>query len=269
MRTIGKYLILVAVIVIYCIPFYMLISLAGKTLSDTSTMWKLPTYIDMGNFAAAWNKAHLASALINNSIITGIAICCIILVGSSAAYPLARKKSRKNTLVGSLLISCLIVPPLTVLVPLYKFIVDIGGLNTRWAMICILVTFQLPLCIFLYTNFIKTIPKELDEAAIIDGCSPLMVFIRVLFPLLKPVTSSIIILCGVQIWNDYQFSVFFLQRTEVHTVAIALSQFVSQYQNDIGLVAAGCLMGLLPLTLLYLVLQKYFVKGLSDGAVKG
>ena len=88
-------------------------------------------------------------------------------------------------------------------------------------------------------------------------------------PLLKPATSSIVILCGIQVWNDYQFSVFFLQRSEVHTVAIALSQFVSQFQNDIGLVSAGCLLGLLPMTLVYLSLQKYFVKGLSEGAVKG
>ena len=269
MKTILRYGLAILIVALFVIPFYMLFTLAGKTAMDTSSMWRLPGYVNFGNYAAAWNKAHLGRALINNVVITAFSVFFIVGVGSAAAYPLARKKTRLNRIVGTILISCLIVPPLTILVPLYKFVVDIHGLNTRWAMVCILVTFQLPLCVYLYKNFIQTVPAELDEAAVIDGCGPKTTFVRILLPLLKPVTSSVVILCGIQVWNDYQFSVFFLQRSEVHTVAIALSQFVSQFQNDIGLVAAGCLLGLLPMTLVYLGLQKYFVKGLSEGAVKG
>lgn len=269
MKTFLRYGLAVFIFALFIIPFYMLFSLAGKTTMDTTSMWHLPDYVHFGNYAAAWSKAHLGRALLNNIVITAFSVLFIVAVGSAAAYPLARRKTRLNSVVGTILISCLIVPPLTILVPLYKFVVDIHGLNTRWAMIAILVTFQLPLCIYLYKNFIQTVPTELDEAAVIDGCGPRTTFLRILLPLLKPVTSSVVILCGIQVWNDYQFSVFFLQRSEVHTVAIALSQFVSQYQNDIGLVSAGCLLGLLPMTLVYLGLQKYFVKGLSEGAVKG
>lgn len=269
MKRFLRILIQFSIGLLFAIPFYLLISLASKTPSDMSSMWVPAMYWNTNNFIAAWEKAHIGRALLNTTIITTGTVIIIVLVGSLASYPLARRPHRLNRAVSMTLVSCLVVPPLTVLVPLYKFIVDIKGLNTRWAMILVLVTFQLPLSIFLFTNFLRTLPTELDEAAMIEGCSSLSIFFRILFPLLKPVTSAIVILCGIQIWNDYQFSLFFLQRSPVHTLAVALSQFVSQYQNDIGLVAAGCLVGILPMTVIYLFLQKYFVKGLSEGAMKG
>lgn len=269
MRNITKRVAQALIGIVFCIPFYLLFTLASKKPDDVSSMWKPALYWNINNFLSAWDKAHIGRALINTTLITTCTVILIVLVGSLAAYPLARRPHRLNRFVSMILISCLVVPPLTVLVPLYTFIVDLGGLNTRWAMVLILVTFQLPLSIFLFTNFIKTLPIELDEAATIEGCSSLKVFFLILFPLLKPVTSAIVILCGIQVWNDYQFSLFFLQRSPMHTIAVALSQFVSQYQNDIGLVAAGCLVGILPMTVIYLFLQKYFVRGLSEGAMKG
>ncbi len=163
----------------------------------------------------------------------------------------------------------MIVPALTILVPLYKFVVDIGGINTRWAIILVHITFSLPLTIFLFTGFIGSVPRELDEAALIDGCNRFQIFFKIILPLLKPITSTVIILVGVGIWNDYQFSVFFLQKRDVATITVSLSQFFSQFQNDLSYVAAGCIIGMLPLAVLYMALQKYFIKGLSDGAIKG
>jgi raffinose/stachyose/melibiose transport system permease protein len=253
----------------YLVPLYVLVSMTLKPSALGASLWAPPKSLYMQNFANAWGKAHLLAALFNNTFITACALVLIVMVGSLASYPLARRPTRLNRFVADLLVSCMVVPPLAVLVPLYKTIVDIHGLNTYWAIILILVSFQLPLCVYLYTNFIRSIPSELDEAALLDGCSHVRLFFRIVFPLLKPITSSIIILCGILIWNDYQFSVFFLQKREMQTISVALSQFVSQYQNDINLVAAGCLVGILPMTVVYLCLQKYFIKGLADGAVKG
>jgi raffinose/stachyose/melibiose transport system permease protein len=253
----------------YIVPLYVLVSMALKSSVLGVSLWAPPTSLYLRNFGNAWGKAHLLTALFNNTLITVCALTLIVMVGSLASYPLARRPTRLNRFVSGLLVSCMVVPPLAVLVPLYKTIVDVRGLNTHWAIILILVSFQLPLCVYLYTNFIKSIPSELDEAAYLDGCGNTRLFFRIIFPLLKPITSSIIILCGILLWNDYQFSVFFLQKRQVQTISVALSQFVSQYQNDINLVAAGCLIGILPLTVTYLCLQKYFIKGLADGAVKG
>ncbi|MCU6339592.1 carbohydrate ABC transporter permease, partial [Enterobacter quasiroggenkampii] len=134
----------------------------------------------------------------------------------------------------TLCISCLIVPALTILVPLYKFIVDVGGINTYWAIILTQVTFALPMTIFLFTGFISTVPREMDEAGLIDGCSRYGIFLRIIFPLLKPITATVVILIGVQVWNDYQFSVFFLQKKEMMTIPVALSGFVSQFHSNIS-----------------------------------
>jgi raffinose/stachyose/melibiose transport system permease protein len=260
---------LVLIGLLYLVPLYVLASMTLKPSAFGVSIWAPPKGLYLQNFANAWSKAHLLAALFNNTLITAASLFLIVLVGSLASYPLARHPTRLNRFVAGLLVSCMVVPPLAVLVPLYKTIVDVRGLNTHWAIILILVSFQLPLCIYLYTNFIRSIPSELDEAALLDGCGHARLFARVIFPILKPITSSIVILCGILVWNDYQFSVFFLQRREIQTISVALSQFVSQYQNDINLVAAGCLIGILPLTVMYLCLQKYFIKGLADGAVKG
>ena len=140
----------------------------------------------------------------------------------------------------------MIVPALTILVPLYKFMVDIKGISTYWGIILVHITFNLPLTIFLFTNFINTIPRELDEAALIDGCSRFGVFFRVIFPSLKPVIATVIILSSRDIWNDYQFSIFFLGKRSVQTVNVSLSTFTSMFSNNLGWVAAGCVIGVVP-----------------------
>lgn len=258
-----------AICVFHVLPLFILVNLAFKSPLDVSSKWMVPRYLYLDNFVNAWNQAHLDQALLNNVIITGGTVLLVIGAGALAAYPLARYPTRWNNFVYMLSISCLIVPALTILVPLYKFIVDLGGINTYWAMILIQVTFMLPLSIFIYTGFIKTISRELDEAALIDGCSRFAIFFRIILPLLKPVTATLIIIDGVAVWNDYQFSLFFLQRRGVQTVPVVLSQFFSQYQNNIAWVAAGCLLGMIPLTMVYLALQRYFVSGLAEGAIKG
>jgi raffinose/stachyose/melibiose transport system permease protein len=254
---------------LYLIPVYVLAVLAFKPSAERTSILVPPSLPTLDNFARAWNKAHLAAAFFNNVLITLAATALVVVLGSLAAYPLCRRQTRLNRAIGNLIVSCLVVPPLTILVPLYKFMADIHGINARWSMVLVLAAFQLPLCVFLYRNFLRSVPEELDEAAILDGCNAFTVFTRILFPVLKPVTASVVILCGIQVWNDYQFSVFFLQRTEVRTIAISLSQFVSQYQNDLSLVSAGCILGIVPAAVAYIFLQKYFMKGLADGAVKG
>jgi raffinose/stachyose/melibiose transport system permease protein len=259
----------IAICLWHIIPFFILVNLAFKSPQDTSSKWVTPTYIHLDNFAGSWRQAHLDRALLNNLIITTAAVALTIAVGALAAYPLARYPTRWNTFVYYLSISILIVPALTILVPLYKFIVDLGGINSYWAITLIQVTFSLPLAIFMFTGFIKTIPRELDEAALIDGCSRYAIFFRIILPLLKPVTATLVILTGLAVWNDFQFSLFFLQRRNVQTVPVLLSQFISQYQNNIAWVAAGCLIGMIPMTCVYFFLQKYFVSGLAEGAIRG
>ncbi|MBD0382542.1 carbohydrate ABC transporter permease [Paenibacillus sp. WST5] len=254
---------------LHILPFYILVTSSFKAADDLSSKWIAPGYAYWDNFTNAWREAHLGRAFLNNIWITLCAAVLIVLLGSIASYPLARHQTAWNKFIYTVFISALIVPPLITLVPLYKIMVDIGGMNHYWGIILLHVTFGLPMTIFLYTGFIATIPKELDEAALIDGAGRFSLFYRILLPLLKPITSTVIILTCVNIWNDYQFSVFFLQKTEVKTITVALSGFFSQYTNNIGWVAAGSLMAAVPITIVYLFLQRYFISGLASGAVKG
>jgi len=257
------------IVVFHVIPFYLLVNLSLKTIRDTSSRWLPPFYVDLSNFTNVWSQAHLDQALVSTSIITTCSVALVVFVGMLAAYPLARYPTRWNNSIYMFSIAIMIVPPLTVLVPLYKFVVDIHGISTYWAIILIHTAFFLPTVIFLYAGFIRTIPRDLDDAALIDGCSRYSIFFRIIFPLLKPVTASVVILTMRGVWNDYQFSLFFLQQRSVQTVPLILSQFFSQYQNNLPLAAAGSLVSMIPMALLYLFLQKYFISGLAEGAIKG
>jgi raffinose/stachyose/melibiose transport system permease protein len=246
-----------------------MLTIAFKPASDLSSFWMPPTEVYWGNFVDAWLHAKLVNAFLNNVLITLVTVVAVVGLGAFAAYPLARFKTRLNRVILLVFIACQFVPPLSVLVPLYILIVGLFGSSTYPSIILPHIAYQLPVTIFLFTSFISTIPRELDEAAWLDGCHRMGIFFRIIFPTLKPVTSTVIILVGSNVWNDYAFSTFFLQRPSMQNLAVALSSFFNQFSNQVNWVAAGSLIGVLPITAAYLALQKYFVKGMTAGAVKG
>ncbi|GLO67515.1 MULTISPECIES: carbohydrate ABC transporter permease [Oceanobacillus] len=256
--------------VLHFLPFYILITTALKTKSDFSSKWVFPTEFSWSNFTEAWQVANLGNALLNTGIITFFAAILLIVIGSLAAYPLARRQTKLNRFMFMFFIAIMVVPPLAALVPLYQLVVNIGLMNTHEVAIFNNVASYLPLTIFLYAGFIRsTIPKSLEEAARIDGAGTFRIFFQIVFPLLKPVTASILIIACVYIWNDYQFAIFFLQDESVQTMTVALSRFFGENANNINLVAAAAIIATLPMAILFLLLQKHFVKGLATGSVKG
>ncbi|SFK98763.1 raffinose/stachyose/melibiose transport system permease protein [Paenibacillus sp. 1_12] len=271
MKRIGVlYTIIGALIgLMHIVPFYVLITTSFKDTLDTSSKWIMPGYLYWDNFIHSWQLAGLDRAFMNTAIITLLSMALIIILGSTAAYPLARNQSKLNKWMYGFFVSALIVPPLTILVPLYKMFVEIGAMNTYIGIVVLHVTFHLSMAIFLFTGFISTIPRELDEAAMIDGASRIGLFFRVILPVLMPITATVIIMNGVSIWNDYQFSVFFLQKLEYRTITVALSTFFGENNSNIGWVAAGSLLAAFPSISVYLFLQRYFISGMTSGAIKG
>nr|WP_077737087.1 carbohydrate ABC transporter permease [Bacillus sonorensis] len=260
----------VIITVFHLVPFYILLTTALKEKGDFSSKWKFPGEFSLANFTEAWEKAGLANAFYSTAVITCVSAVLLVLLGSLAAYPLARRRTKLNQAVYFLFIAIMIIPPLTSMVPLYKMVVELGMLNTYEIAILNNTAAYMPLTIFLYAGFIRsTIPQELEEAARMDGASTAGIFFKIVFPLLKPVTATICIIACVFIWNDYQFSIFFLQDKEVQTLTVAIAGFFGQNANNLHLVAAASLMAMLPMTILFLFLQKYFIKGLSSGALKG
>ncbi|MEK8129497.1 carbohydrate ABC transporter permease [Paenibacillus filicis] len=259
----------VGIAILHIIPFYVLLTTSFKDAMDTSSKWVMPGYVSWDNFTHAWQLAGLDKAFVSTTVVTVCSLALILMLGSMAAFPLARHRSRLNRWMYGFFVSALIVPPLTILVPLYRMFVDIGAMNTYAGIIVLHVTFHLSMAIFLFTGFISTIPKELDEAAMIDGASRIGLFFRIILPVLMPITATVIIMNGVSIWNDYQFSVFFLQKIETRTITVALSTFFGENNANIGWVAAGSLLAAVPSIALYLFLQRYFIAGMTSGAVKG
>lgn len=266
---IGKILIALVLLSIHFVPFYILISVSLKKQMDLSSRWKLPNYINWENFVLAFEKGYLGSALCNTALITACAVVLIVTFGAMASYPLARLKTEWNKYVLAFILAIMMIPPLSVLVPLYKILVTMNGINTYWGIILISVTYNLPMSIFLFTNFIASVPRELDEAALIDGCSRLSVFYRIILPTIKPVTASVIIITGVYIWNDYSFQLYVLQKRNLRTVTLAIASFFTENSANLNAGAAAALLVIIPPIVLYLTMQKYFVKGMTDGAVKG
>lgn len=254
----------------HLIPFYIVITTSLKKAGDFSSKWLLPDYFTLENFTEAWEEANLGNALTNSVIITFFAALILIFFGSLAAYPLARRQTKINNFVYFLFISVMVIPPLTALVPLYNIIVDFGLMDTHLVAILNNAASFTPLTIFLYTGFIRsTVPIELEEAARMEGAGTIKIFFRVVFPLLKPITATVMIITCVYIWNDFQFALFFLQDADVQTYTVALSSFFGENSNNLSLVAAASMISMLPMTILFLFLQRYFIAGLAAGSVKG
>ncbi|MCR8630439.1 carbohydrate ABC transporter permease [Paenibacillus radicis (ex Xue et al. 2023)] len=256
------------IMAIHFVPFYILITMAFKKTNDYTSRWTLPDYFFLDNFRLALGGGKLLQAMMNSMVVTTCSVLLIALLGAMAAYPLARVKNRFNLTMISFILAVMMVPKLTILVPLYSLVAGLGGVSTFWGIILLITTYKLPACIFLYSNFIATIPKALDEAATIDGCSKFSVFYRILLPSMMPVTATVIIMNSVSIWNDYSFSLYFMQSPLKRTVTLAISSFFSQNNTNLNAAAAAALLAIIPATVLYLSLQKHFVKGMVDGSVK-
>lgn len=260
--------ILAVIFAVYLSPFYILVGISFKPVTDLSSRWKFPSQPTLENFRAALEQGGILAALLHSFFVMTVTVLLIVITGSLAAYPLARNKSRWNKLVKSFVLGVMMVPPLSILVSLYSVLVDMGGINHYWGVILVLLTFELPTAIFLYSNFIASIPEALDEAAAIDGCGPIRGFFLIILPQLKSVTASVVILTGIHCWNDYQFSLYILQSSRLRTVTLAISSFFSQTTSNLNAASAAALLAIFPPVVCYLFLQKYFIKGMVDSAVK-
>lgn len=258
----------ILIIMVYLSPFYILATISFKPVSDLSSYWIFPDNPTFENFRKAIEEAGIGNSLMCTAIITVCVVTLVVLVSAFTAYPLARRSNKLNKMISAFVLGVMMVPPLSILVSLYSIIVDMGGVNKYWAIILVMLTYQLPQGIFLYTNFIRSIPKALDEAAAIDGCGPFKTFLYIIMPQLRSVTTSVIILSGVNCWNDFQFSRYILQTSRMNTVTLSIASFFSQTYSDLNTAAAAAMIAILPVIIAFLLLQKYFIQGMIDSAVK-
>ena len=266
-----KYLLIIAICIMCLIPFYVLLVLALN--SPERVFYEGNIFVPdfcWQNFIDAWSKSKIGMAMLNSAIITAGTLGLTIMTGGFAGYAIARHNTRYNKFVFGLLLSCMMIPGIINTVPLYTLMRKINAVNTLWGMILVCSTLALPSAVFIYATFIRALPKELDEAAALDGCTGFSTFWRVIFPAIKPATASFIILNGFGIWNNYAQAVFFLQSRSKQNIPQALSVFFQQFGGaKWHLMASTAVIAVIPVIIIFLVFQKQFIQGLTDGALKG
>jgi raffinose/stachyose/melibiose transport system permease protein len=261
--------VLVAVLCgIQLIPFYITVTVSLKPQTDISSYWKLPAVPHFRNFLTAFESGGLLLAFTNTLIISAGTVLLVLILAAMASYPLARNPSRFNRGIKMGILSIMMIPALSLLVPLYVLLLRMGAISKYRGIIPVHIAFNLPLAIYMFSNFISVIPKELDETALIDGCNVYSIFYRIIIPLLKPVIVSVIILTAVPVWNDYQYSLYFLQNPAMKVITLTMASFFAITGSDPHVAAAAALLVIVPIAGLYIVLQKYFIKGMIDGAIK-
>jgi len=272
MRKSTKALVATVIIVgcaLQLIPFYLAVTTAFKEQSDLSSVWWFPFGEATGrNFAEAIESGGILRATLNSAVVTVVSTLLVCVLAALAAYPLARRRTPVNRGVEFLILAVMMVPPLSILVPLYSLLNTMGLLNTYAGLILPLTCMELPRAIFLYTQFLRSVPISLEEAARVDGANRLQTLRRIVFPLLKPVTVTVVILTGVYVWNEYALSSYIMTSMDMRTLAPAIATFFGANGSNANAAVAAALIGVVPMLIAYLFLQKYFVKGMLAGAEK-
>lgn len=265
-------LLLVALLCLLClIPFFVLLVLS---LNEPSRIFYegnifIPSFA-FGNYVDAWDKSRIGTAILNSGVITFGALGLTIVLGGMAGYAIARRPTLYNKGIFSLLIGCMMIPGIINTVPLYTLMRRINAVDTLWGMVLVCSTLAMPSAVFIYTTFIRALPRELDEAAEADGCTGFQTFWKITFPLLKPATASFAILNGFGIWNNYAQAVFFLQSRPKQNIPQALSVFFQQFGGGKWhLMSATAVIAIIPVIVIFLLFQRQFIEGLMEGAVKG
>ncbi|MFI9628013.1 carbohydrate ABC transporter permease [Streptomyces sp. NPDC052042] len=268
-RGYGPYVLelaLVAVAVVFLFPVYALVTLALKDPRQIAeSPLAPPAPPTLANFGDAWSSAKLGPALANSTVITATSLLLLVVLGSTAARFLAHRARGVGYGLYVLFLLGIVLPFQLGMIPLYELVDGLGWLGTYQGMVLFYTGIQLPFTVFLYTGFVRALPPDYAQAALIDGCDHRQAFTRVVFPLLRPVTGTVIILNAVFVWNDFFTPLLYLGGSDKETVPVGVFAFVGQYVSDHGLVFAGLVLAALPVLVVFALLQRYVIKGFAGG----
>ncbi len=262
---------MIALAVIWFVPIYYLIVTTLKTPQEaTLSPLGLPKVFHFENYVNAWSKMQFPRAFGNTLFITVCAVGILVILGSMAGYALARTKSKMGSRIFLLFLAGLTVPFQMNIISLYKIVKSLGLMNTAWAVILVDVAINMPQAVFLIKEFIESsVPIELEEAAIVDGCSVFKRFFTIVLPLLKPVLSTVIILVTLNVWNEFLTPLLFLQSRENGVILQEVTRNIGQFSTDWTALFPMLMLGVAPLMIFYIFMQKYIINGVAAGAVKG
>lgn len=264
-------IIMILLAAVWFLPIYYLIVTTLKDPQEaTLNPLSLPSSLKIENYIDAWSKMEFPRAFGNTLFITVVSVLLIVMFTSMAGYALARTKTKWGVRIFLFFLAGLIIPFQMNMVSLYKIVKNLHLMNSAFAVILVNVAMNTPQGLFLFKEFIEsTIPKELEEAAEIDGCSVVRKFFVIVLPLLKPVISTVVIIVTLNVWNEFMTPLLFLQSREKDVILQEVSRNIGQFTTDWTALFPMMMLGVAPLMIFYIFMQKYIIAGVAAGAVKG
>lgn len=269
----GKTLLLeigmVLMSLLFLAPFYFLfvnsVKPFGEIMSDAAS-W--PKVFQWDNYTRAWELTRFPEAFLNSFIVTVVGVSLIALISCMAAYRMVRADTKFNRIFLLVLVSAMVVPFQAIMMPLIRVIGELGLMNSKMGLIISYLGLSTPMAVFLFHGFVKSIPLETEEAATVDGTTRIGVFFRIVLPMLKPMLMTVVVLNTLAIWNDYLLPSLILQQPDLRTIPLATFSFFSEYTKQWDLALPALVLGVTPVVLFFLFLQRYIVEGIAAGSVK-
>ena len=248
---------------------FMVLSSLKTTREIFQRPFSLPGGLMWGNYSAVWQAAHFSIYFRNSVVVTVVSMALILATSTLAAYALGRYQFRGNDLIYLYFLTGIMVPIRLAIIPLFILMRDLQLLDTSWSLILVYAASGLPSAIFILTGFFRTLPRDLDNAARIDGAGELSVLIRVMLPLVRPALAIVTVYNIIPIWNDFFFPLVFIHQDRLKTLPLGLTVFFGEFATNWALLFAGLTLAAAPVIGLYILMSQQFIKGLTAGAVKG
>lgn len=265
-----KGIFLVVIVLTSLFPIYWTLVNSFRTNMQILNVFRLfPKQLDFGNYVKIFNAEVLPTAFLNSILITGATMILTAILTMMAAYGISCFRFKIGAWAYSLFAAGIFIPSATTMGMVYKLLQSMHLLGTRSGIVLLYTAGRIPLSIFLLVAFMQSIPDSVKEAAVIDGCSPWKLFIKIIWPLSQNGLIIVLILTFINVWNEYVWAMILLPSASKRTLTVALAFFKGEYFTDYGLLSAGVIVGLLPIVIVYLFMSDKIINGMAAGAVKG
>ncbi|WP_119066541.1 carbohydrate ABC transporter permease [Aggregatilinea lenta] len=271
-RLVSKLLVYVLFLVLAVIALYPMVWIITNSLKTDidlfESTWALPKEPLWDNYQRAWDYG-IARYILNSVLVTSVTTVVTVALSTMAAYALARFDFPGRTFWFLFILGGLMLAPQVALIPLFRTLVKLGIYNTYLAMILPYVAFGIPFNTFLLRSYLLGLPREIEEAGLIDGAGPVRVFWHIVIPLSRPMIASAMVLQAMTAWNEFMFALTFIESDDLRTLPIGIMSFMSTLRSEFTVVMAGLVIAALPMILVFLVAQRQFIRGLTAGGLKG
>jgi raffinose/stachyose/melibiose transport system permease protein len=266
----GSFLFLSFTGLLVLFPLLMALLNSFKTTAEMNqAVMALPRTFNFNNYVTAFQSMRFLHSALNTFVITVCSTFGIVLFSSMAGYKLSRTKTVLSNVIFFLIISSMMIPFSVIMIPLVKVSAQLHILNKIWGVILVYIGVGINMPIFLYHGFVKTIPQEVEEAALIDGASYWQSFRKIIFPMLQPINITVALLQIIWIWNDFMLPLVFISNQNNYTLILSTQSFYTLYSTSWELILAGNFMAVIPVIVVYLIFQKNIQEGIATGALKG